>query len=226
MADGAATAATALAVPDLRFAVEGVAPVRFSAGPALRFGVRVDELTGTPVQSLNLNVQIRIDATRRAYDAATQERLFEVFGPPELWSRSLRTLSWAQATVVVPAFEHTTLVEIDVPCSYDVAVASAKYLAALGDDGDVPLELLFSGTAFHGAAGAGMRIAHIPWDRETHVRMPVRVWREALDIHFPGAAWVRVNRDAFDRLSLFRARRALTSWDEVIEALLAEADGG
>jgi len=226
MADAAATAATALAVPDLRFAVDGVAPVRFSAGPMLRFSVRVDERSGTPIQSLNLNVQIRIDATRRAYDAATQERLFEVFGPPELWSRSLRSLNWVQTTVVVPGFEHTTVVEVDVPCSYDVAVASAKYLAALGDDGDVPLELLFSGTAFHVAAGGGMQIAHIPWDRETSLRMPVRVWRQALDIHFPGAAWVRVNRDAFDRLSLFRSRRALTSWDDVIEALLAEAGQG
>ena len=226
MADGPAIAAAAVAAPDLRFAVDGVEPVRFAAGPTLRFRVRVDELSGTRVQSLNLNVQLRIDATRRAYDAATQERLFEVFGPPELWSRSLRSLTWTQATVVVPAFEHTTLVELDVPCSYDVAVASAKYFAALGE-GDVPVEMLFSGTAFHALPGGGpMRIAQIPWDREASVRMPVRVWREALDLHFPGAAWVRVNRDAFERLSAFRARNALTSWDAVFEALLAEAEEG
>jgi hypothetical protein len=48
----------------------------------------------------------------------------------------------------------------------------------------------------------------------------VRVWRETMDHYFPNAAWLRLHRDAFERLVAFRARNALTSWEAVVAALL------
>ena len=35
----------------------------------------------------------------------------------------------------------------------------------------------------------------------------VRVWREAMDRHFPGTAWLRLRRDTFDRLHAVKARQ-------------------
>ena len=34
--------------------------------------------------------------------------------------------------------------------------------------------------------------------------MPVTVWREAMDVHFPGQAWLRLERGAYDRLAAYR----------------------
>ncbi len=48
---------------------------------------------------------------------------------------------------MVPGFTSVTETELPVPCTYDLEVASARYLQAL-DDGTIPLLLLFSGTVF------------------------------------------------------------------------------
>ena len=51
-------------------------------------------------------------------------------------------------------------------------------------------------------------------------RLPVSVWREAIERHFPQSAWLRLGRTHFDRLCTFKARRGLPSWDAAVDALL------
>src|SRR4029079_4656630 len=92
--------------------------------------------------------------------------------------------------------------DLTMPCSYDVDVAAHKYLTAL-QTGDVPLILLFSGTVFSGTAGS-LQVMPVPWHKETHVRMPVAVWRAAMDAHFPGQRWIRIPGDTYDRLPAHR----------------------
>jgi hypothetical protein len=43
-----------------------------------------------------------------------------------------------------------------------------------------------------------------------------------MDQHFPGAAWLRLRRETFDKLYDYRAREALSGWDDAIERLLKE----
>ena len=123
---------------------------------------------------------------------------------------------------VLPGFTGECAFELTLPLSYDVDVAAHKYLAAL-EDGDVPLLLLFSGQVFTGTAGA-IAVQPVPWHKETAVRLPVAVWREAVDVHFPGQAWLRVRRETFDRLSVYRGRHGMTSMDEALDRLLGEAE--
>jgi hypothetical protein len=202
------------AIPTPAFAVEGAARVEHVAAPTLAFALRID--SDRPIRSILLDTQIQIAARRRPYDAAAKERLFELFGPAEQWGGSLRTLLWARLTQVVPAFTGSTVVALHVPCSYDLEVAASRYFGALAD-GEVPLEFLFSGTVFYGAP---LQAARISWNEEAQYRLPVRLWRETMDAHFPGAAWLRLSRDRFDRLSAYRSRHALAGWDEAIDALL------
>ncbi|MFE7532458.1 DUF6084 family protein, partial [Kitasatospora sp. NPDC057542] len=61
------------------------------------------------------------------------------------------------------------------------------------------------------------------WDREARVRMPVRVWREAMDRHFPGSGWLRLPDEVMDELLAYRSRRALPSWEATVRELLAAA---
>ena len=205
-------------IPTLAFAVEDAARVEHAAVPTVRFFLRVR--SDRPVKSILLDTQIQIAARRRRYDDASHERLFELFGPVEAWKTNLRTLLWTRLTVIVPPFEDACVVDVDVPCSYDLEVAAARYFNAL-DDGEVPLEFLFSGSVFYDAP---LQAARIPWEQEAGYRLPVRVWREALDRHFPGAAWVRLQRDAFDRLAAYKSRHALPSWDAAVESLLGAAE--
>ena len=37
--------------------------------------------------------------------------------------------------------------------------------------------------------------------------------------HFRGTAWVRLSKESFDRLSAYKSRNALASWDDALAAL-------
>ena len=56
--------------------------------------------------------------------------------------------------------------------------------------------------------------------------MPVTVWRDMIEQHFPGCGWLRLPRTALDALGAYRSRRALPSWEETVLTLLAEAERG
>ena len=64
------------------------------------------------------------------------------------------------------------------------------------------------------------QVARISWEQEAGYRLPVALWRETLDRHFPGTAWVRLGKERFDRLAAFKARHAFASWDDAVDALL------
>ena len=119
-----------------------------------------------------LRCQVQIEATRRRYGPEEQARLVDLFGEPDRWSRTLRTLLWAHASAVVPSFTGSTLVELPVPCTFDFNVAATKYFHSL-EHGEVPLSLQFSGTIFYAAEDGGLQVAQIPWDKEANYRLPV-----------------------------------------------------
>lgn len=208
--------------PVLRFAVEDAAALECAAVPTVRFTLRVDNTGPAPVQCVALNTQIRIATARRSYDPATRLRLTELFGAGDDWSRALGSMLWTRTASQVPGFEHGTVAHVDVGCTYDFEVAVAKYFHAL-PDGEVPLEFQFSGTVFYLDAAGLLRAARIPWDAEAAFRMPVRVWRDVMEHYFPRGAWLRLDRDVFDRLYAYRVRHTLGTWEQVMAALLAAA---
>jgi hypothetical protein len=209
-------------MPELAFTVTGAARVEYAAVPTLRFALHVE--SDEPVRSILLDTQIQIAARRRPYDAAAHDRLFELFGPAADWGTTLRTLLWSRITTVVPAFSGATDVELDVACSYDLEVAASRYFDALGD-GTVPLEFLFSGSVFAGGPGGGLQVTRLSWEQEAGYDLPVAVWRETMERYFRGTAWLRVRKDTFDRLSAYKSRNALATWDEALDTLLPAAEG-
>jgi hypothetical protein len=201
------------------FAIENASVLEHAAAPTLRFDLKIE--SPRDIRSVALNVEIRIAATRRAYAEAEQERLVELFGRPEDWSRNLHALHWTTLNVTVPAFSGQTIAELKVPCSYDVEVAGARYMNALGD-GRAPLEFLFSGAVFYAEDGR-LQVDRIGWDKECDFMLPVALWREAMERHFPGAAWLRLGRSSYERLAAYKARNTHLTWERAIDALLAEA---
>ena len=78
--------------------------------------------------------------------------------------------------------------------------------------GTVPLQFLFSGTVF--AQGTrGFSVQQVPWDREDRYDMPVSVWRDLIEQHFPNTGWLRLDRDTIDALAdvPVRARAVVAS---------------
>ena len=100
------------------------------------------------VHSVALRCQIQLEVTRRQYSAEDQEQLRDLFGEPERWGQTLKTMLWTHASVVAPAFQDSAVVDLPVPCTFDFNVAATKYFHGLAD-GDVPLSFLFSGTVFY-----------------------------------------------------------------------------
>ena len=125
---------------------------------------------------------------------------------------------------MVQGFTGSCEVDLPVACTYDFEITAAKYFHAL-DGGEIPLFMLFSGTAFT-RGQTGFSVEPVPWEKEARFRLPVRVWRELMDHYFPGGAWIRLRRESFDALHQFRGRRALATWDDAVETLLHDAKRG
>ena len=212
-------------MPDLHFGVEGAEVLEYAAAPSLLFKLRIENLEEELIRSVSLNTQVRIAATQRHYDAAEQERLLEVFGEPHRWGNTLRSLLWTHTTLQISPFSGSTVVDMPVPCTYDLEVAAAKYFYAL-EDGEVPLEFLFSGTVFYAGEGGRLQIARISWEKEAEYRMPIRLWKEMMERYFPNSAWIRLHKDAFDQLYDYKVRRGLPTWEAAVESLLRASEQG
>ena len=209
-------------VPDLDFSCREVVPDPFAAGPTVVFRMTATETSGVRVHAVALRSQVRVEPIQRHYSDREADQVVDLFGDRSRWGQTLQPMQLAFLTQVLPSFTGSCDFDLTMPCSYDVDVAAHKYLAGL-EEGDIPLLLLFSGQVFTGTVGA-IAVQPVPWHKEATVRLPVAVWREAMDAHFPGQAWLRVSRSTFDRLSVYRGRHGLLSFDDALGRLMEEAD--
>ncbi|GIH04862.1 hypothetical protein Rhe02_29290 [Rhizocola hellebori] len=205
---------------ELSFECVGARATPHAAVPTLTLRLRVTERTGVRVGAIALRCQIQILPAQRRYSAKEGQRLHDLFGDPSRWGETLKPLHLTTLTVMVPTFSDSIEIDIPIPCSYDLEVAGSRYFASL-DDGLVPMLLLFSGTVFH-QGPTGLLIEQVPWHCECAYRLPVAVWREIMDMYFPDAGWLRLRRDTLDALAAFKSSRALVTWNEAVQALLAE----
>ena len=207
--------------PEPDFSVLGVAAVKYAAAPMLSFDLHVVESSGRQVYMIALTIQVMIEPARRSYDAETRERLKGLFGEPERWAVTTRSLVWAQVDVVIPAFTGSTTVSVPVTCSYDLEVAAAKYLYSL-PDGEAPLAFHFNGTIYYKDHDDRMQMVLVPWTRSCDYRMPVATWKEMIEAYYPSTAWIALNSATIDALQREQVNRGLATADACIMKLLEE----
>ena len=210
--------------PQLRFTVVEIAPEPYAVVPNLLARVRVEETTGEQVHALALRAQVRIEPQRRRYDDAEERALLDLFGDRTRFAQTLKPFLWLHASTVAQGFTGSAEIDLVLPCTYDFDVSATTYLHALRD-GEVPLLFLFSGTVFC-RGRTGFSVTQVPWDLEARYRMPARVWRDLMEAHFPGTEWVRMRRDTVEALAHVRHVRGLTSWDDAVTTLVAQASVG
>ncbi len=206
---------------ELAFDCIGAQAERYAVVPTLSLTLRISETSGQRVEAIALRCQIRIEPARRHYSGAEAERLNDLFGDTERWANTLRPLQLTTVATMVPGFSGTTETELPITFTYDLEIGSTRYFASL-DAGEVPLLLLFSGTVFTVTDGR-MQVQQVPWSKEAAYRLPVSVWREAIDAHFPNSAWIKMSRRTLEELQRFKTRHALPTWDMTLQALLARA---
>jgi hypothetical protein len=207
-------------MPDLTFKVEEASSLPYAAAPMLALKLRIaNRIAGEAIHTVALRAQIQIEASRRRYTAEEQRNMLDLFGEPERWSHTLRSLLWTHASVVVPGFAGETLTDLPVPCTFDFNVAATKYFAGL-TSGEIPLRLMFSGTIFYAGEDGALQVAPISWEQETTFRLAQKTWRDMMDSYYPNSAWLSLRKDMFDRLFQYKIQHGIPTWEQVLERLL------
>jgi hypothetical protein len=207
--------------PNPDFAVLGVRAVRHAATPMLSLDLQVSEPTGRQVYMIALSIQLMLEPARRTYDDETREKLYELFGEPERWSVTTRSLVWSQLDVVVPAFTGTTTVAVPIVCHYDLELAAAKYLHSL-PDGEAPLALHFNGMVYYRADDGGLQMVLVPWSKSIDFRMPVSIWRETIEHYYPNTGWVGLRTQTIEALQREKRARGAATLDACLAQMLEE----
>lgn len=206
---------------ELVFDCVGAHNERYAVVPTLSFELRISELEGRRIDAIALRCQIRIQPQQRRYDDIEAARLLDLFGEPARWAESVKPIQLATVSSMVPGFTGSIQIDVPVPCTYDLEVGWARYINAL-ESGSVPLLMLFSGTVFSTVDGR-MSVRQVPWSKEAAFNLPVAVWRDLVDTHFPNSSWIRISRETLEALQSFKSLNALPTWDRTLEALLAGA---
>jgi hypothetical protein len=210
--------------PDLDFHVESAESEAYSVAPLLNFKLKIEQAgDATSIHAIALRCQIRIEPARRRYTGDQQEQLRELFGLPAQWKQTLRPMLWTHASTIVPSFTGGTVATLPVPCTYDFNIAATKYFGALGEDGEIPLCLLFSGTVFYQTPDSALQTAPISWEKEADFKLPARVWRQMMEQYYPNSAWLCLEKDAFDRLQRFKISSGHITWEQTLDELLQSA---
>jgi hypothetical protein len=208
-------------MPNLSFRVDSAEAVPFAAQPLLALKLHIENTNPEEtIHTIALRAQLQIETNRREYEAGEKRSLRDLFDQPERWGQTLRPMLWTHASVVIPSFQGCTEADLQVACTFDFNVAATKYFHAVSE-GDIPLNLLFSGTVFYVDAEGALQVSPIGWNSEARYRLGVRTWREMMEFYYPNSAWVCVRRDVFERLYDFKVQHAIPTWEQAFEALLA-----
>ena len=211
-------------MPDLTFSISGAETIPFAAAPMISFRLQVGNSPASEkIHSIALRTQILIEVMRRRYSEEEQGKMRDLFGEPDRWSQTLRTMLWTHVSSVVTAFEGQTSLELQVPCTFDFNVAATKYFYGL-EDGEIPLLLQFSGSVFYESGEGGLSVVPISWDKETKFRLPVKSWRETIDTYYPNSAWLCLRRDIFDRIYQYKVRNGIPTWEQALERILESTE--
>lgn len=185
-------------MPELLFSVESIEAEGRSVSPQLAVRLRVINADpSAQVRSISLDAQVRIRAGIR------------------------KNLYWTQASCHVPPFNGSCTAKLLLHCSFDFNVAATRYFHRL-PGGQVPLEFLFSGTVIYADADGTLRAEQVPWTKEAHYMLPVRVWQDMMNHHYPDTVWLRLPRAVFERLQRYRSDRGLPRWEQAVTELLDE----
>lgn len=209
-------------MPDLGFCIQSAVALPYAAAPTIALKLRISNIPEKqPVHSIILRCQVQIDPAKRRYSSDEQGRLHDLYGETSRWAQTVRPLHWMNTSVTVPSFTGDTTVALELPCSFDFNLAATKYFHAL-EAGEIAITAMFSGTVFYSEDDGRLQATQIPWDRDASYRLPVAVWKEMMDAHYPNSAWLCLQRHVFEKLLEYKVRNAIPTFERALEELLSK----
>ena len=158
--------------------------------PTLRFKLGVSEPTEREIFTIALTAQINVEPARRTHDAATRERLVDLFGEPERWPATTHAFVWT----------HATHARAELHGRGDVHAARARDVRPRGRGRALLLRACptarlrwrstSAGRSSCVARTAASRSCPCRGRARTTWRMPIATWREMMQRHYPGRSWV------------------------------------
>ena len=77
-------------MPELHFKIEATEAVPHAAAPLISAKLRITNLPAyEAIHTLTLRCQVQIEPSKRRYVPQEQEKLLDLFGTPERWSRTV-----------------------------------------------------------------------------------------------------------------------------------------
>ena len=135
--------------------------------------------------------------------------------------RDDRTRSSGRAsTSLVPSFTGSTMFTLEVPCTYDLEVASAKYFDSLSGRrraAELPLQ---RHRALPRRPTTGCRSCSCRGAAPRSWRMPVDVWKRTIAAHYPGGGWIRLQHETLEALARAKASAGCTRSTTTVRELL------
>ena len=90
-------------MPELSFKVEQASVVPFAASPTIAFRLHIKNVPAEQaIHTIALNCQIQIEVTRRRYTPEEQQQMLDLFGEPDRWSQTLRSMLWTNVSASFP----------------------------------------------------------------------------------------------------------------------------
>lgn len=206
-------------VPTPEITVLAAAAVEAALAPTLRFRLRIDDRSGREVYTIALSAQVNLEPAKRRYDDDARAGLADLFGDPSRWGSTTKPIVWTRADVLTPGFTGSCELDLDVPCTFDLDVAVAKYFHSLRD-GEAPVAFHFNGRVLYRGEGGSLQVVLVPWTCSADFRLPVATWRDMMDRHHPDSGWVRLREPTIGALRGRATERGLHSLDAVVAELL------
>ena len=128
----------AILMPDLNFSVDGAEAVPFAATPMIALKLHIENAIRERRFTPSRCERRSRSRPRGGVTRSEKEQLLDLFGEPDRWSHTLRSMLWTHASTVVPSFPRARAADLQVPCTFDFNVAATKYFHGVSD-GDIPL---------------------------------------------------------------------------------------
>ena len=165
---------------------------RYAAGPTVVFRMRATETSGV-ARARRWRCAARCGWSRSAghYSDTEAAKVVDLFGERGRWGTTMQPMQLAFLSQVLPGLHRRVR----------ASTCPAAQLRHRGRRAQVPRRsrgrpraaaAALQRHGLHRPARAARSVQPVPWHKETTVRLPVSVWREAMDAHFParpGSGW-------------------------------------
>src|SRR5271166_3757793 len=201
-------------MPDLSFQIEDAEPELHAAGPILLFKLRVSQANDspTPIHTIALRCQIRVEPARRTYTTPERERLRDLFGTPERWGQTLRPMLWTHVSLTVPPFRRDGPRQSTGTVYPGLQPGSHQVLRRAGTRRDsAPVPFQWDGL-LRGKQRRSASLSDLLGERGQFPLSAV-TWRKLMDHYYPNTALLSLQKDIFDRLDSYGRNYGPLTWE-------------